>query len=240
MFYRNSNDSKHLNIRIVSLAAGLALATATIIGASDLLKEEHNSNSTTSSVTPRVERIAPQFGSAADAVYASQGIRAPSQFTTEADAVYAMEGMVADVATVPNAAIDGRDQALGIGQPSVGQSFATQVDAVYAMEGMIAKFLCVVVAGCVTRLLASASRASGSLPSPGTPPSPSLTTACRPPSTPTSCPASASRRPARHREWRTLTTTSAWANRTRPAASTRSSAPWQTPTSPAANRRGKV
>ncbi len=175
MFYRNTNDSKHHNnIRIVSLAAGLALATAAVIGGSNLLKE--NRSTSTAPVTPRVERIAPQFGTAADAVHASQNIRAPSQFGSMTDAVSATESIrpqansidsgvgpylglgqaavgqsfatMADAgyaavglayvqpATVPNAAVDTRHQALGIAQPAVGQSFDTMADAVSATESI--------------------------------------------------------------------------------------------------------
>ena len=124
MFYRNTH-LKHLNIRIVSLAAVLALATAAVIGGSEVLKEKNGSNS--ASLTPRVERISPQFGTAADAVFASQGIRTESQFGTAADAVYAVEtgALNIDVSAY-----------LGLGQPAAGQSFATMADAVYALEGI--------------------------------------------------------------------------------------------------------
>jgi hypothetical protein len=132
MFYGNTHDSKHNNIRIVSLAAGLALATAAVIGGSNLLKENSSSNSG-SAVTPQVERTAPQFSTAADAVYASQGIRASSQFGTAADAVYAVESLTPQTSS---AITDARDQALGLGQPSVGQSFSTSADAVYAAVGL--------------------------------------------------------------------------------------------------------
>jgi hypothetical protein len=129
MFYRNTNV-KHLNIRIVSLAAGLALATAAVIGGSEVLEEKSDSNS--ASVTPRAERIVPQFGTAADAVFASQGIRAPSQFGTAADAVYAAESLRPRTSSVD---IDSGAY-LGLGQPATGQSFANMADAVYALEGI--------------------------------------------------------------------------------------------------------
>jgi hypothetical protein len=131
MFYRNTNDSKHHNnIRIVSLAAGLALATAAVIGGSDLLKE--NRSDSTSPVTPRVERIAPQFGTAADAVYASQDIRAPSQFGTMADAVSAADSIRPQASSVDTDV----SPYLGLGQPAVGQSVATMADAVSAAESI--------------------------------------------------------------------------------------------------------
>jgi hypothetical protein len=131
MFYRNTNDSKHLNIRIVSLAAGLALATAAVIGGSDLLKE-NNSSKGTSPVTTRVERTAPQFSTMADADFASQGIRGPSAFSTMADAVYAAEGIRPETASVDV----NNGSHLGLGQPAVGQSFVNMADAVYAVESL--------------------------------------------------------------------------------------------------------
>ena len=133
MFYRNTNDSKHNNIRIVSLAAGLALATAAVIGGSDLLKE-NNTSKTTSPVTPRVERTTPQFGTMAEAVFASQGIASPSQFGTMADAVHAVESIRPQAASVDV----NNGSHLGLGQPTVGQSFANMADAVYAAEGLLA------------------------------------------------------------------------------------------------------
>ncbi|HEU0075636.1 MAG TPA: hypothetical protein VFS30_16660 [Dehalococcoidia bacterium] len=131
MFYRNTNDSKHNNIRIASLAAALALATAAVIGGSNLLKEDSIGKSP-SAVTPRVERTAPQFSTAADAVFASQGIRAPSQFGTAADAVYAAQSIRPQTASVDV----NNGSHLGLGQPSVGQSFGTAADAVYASVGL--------------------------------------------------------------------------------------------------------
>ena len=128
MFYRSTNV-KHLNIRIVSLAAGLALATAAVIGGSEVLKEDGSNG--TSLVTPRAERITPQFGSMADAAFASQGIRPETQFGTMADAVYALEGIRPQTGAV----VDSGDY-LGLGQPATGQSFANMADAVYALEGI--------------------------------------------------------------------------------------------------------
>ena len=127
MFYRNTHV-KHLNIRIVSLAAGLALATAAVIGGSEVLKEKSGSNS--ASVTPRVERIAPQFGSMADAVFASQGIRPETQFATMTDAVEAVYAVETGALDIDVSAY------LGLGQPAAGQTFATAADAVYAAEGL--------------------------------------------------------------------------------------------------------
>jgi hypothetical protein len=126
MFYRNTNNDKHNNIRIVTLAAGLALATVAI-GGNAILKENSKSASV---VTPRVERIAPQFGSMADAAYASHQISAPAQFGTMADAVQATQ---ASAQTSPAVNVG---EYLGIGQPAAGQSFATMADAVIASEGL--------------------------------------------------------------------------------------------------------
>jgi hypothetical protein len=137
MFYRNTNDNKHLNIRIVSLAAGLALATAAVLGGSSLVKEDNTSSNSTAPVTQRVERTTTQFGTSADAVYASQSITAPWQFGSMADADYASIGFAyLQSASIPDAAVVGRDEALGLGQPSSGQSFATDADAVYAAESL--------------------------------------------------------------------------------------------------------
>ena len=134
MFNQSTTDNTSRNIRTVSLAAGLALATAAVIGGSNLLKE---TSSSTAPVTPRVERIAPQFGTAADAVYASQAIRAPSQFGSMADGEYLSVGLeYIQSARGPAEAVAGRDGALGLGQPAVGQSFATADDAVYAVESL--------------------------------------------------------------------------------------------------------
>jgi hypothetical protein len=131
MFYRSTNF-KHLNIRIVSLAAGLALATAAVIGGSEVLKEDGSNG--TSLVTPRAERITPQFGSMADAAFASQGIRPETQFGTMADAVYALEGIRPQTGAV----VDTGDY-LGLGQPAAGQSFGTDADAVFAVESLLAQ-----------------------------------------------------------------------------------------------------
>lgn len=132
-----SSSSKHIDIRIASLAAGLALATAAVIGGSDLLGESGSSNST-SSITPSVERVAPQFSTQVDAVFAAQAIRAPSQFATMADAVHASLSMVTGqeaasaVAVTPNNLGDH----LGIGQPGEGIStepmFSSMADADFA------------------------------------------------------------------------------------------------------------
>jgi hypothetical protein len=129
MFYRN-HSNKHLSIQIASLAAGLALATVAVMGGSEVLKENNSSNSATQ-VTPRVERVAPQFGSMTDAVYASQGITAPSQFGTAADAVSATESLRPKTAAAVNTG-----EYLGIGQPAVAQSFATMADAAQAVESL--------------------------------------------------------------------------------------------------------
>jgi hypothetical protein len=130
MFYRSTN-SKHLNTRIVTLAAGLALATAAVVG-SDLLEEKSNSSST-SQVTPRIERISPQFGTMADAVYGSQGIRAPSQFATAGDAVYALDGIRPQAGSV----VDAGDY-LGLGQPAEQVSFQPQFGSMADADYMTA------------------------------------------------------------------------------------------------------
>jgi hypothetical protein len=127
MFYRNTNV-KHLNIRIVSLAAGLALATAAVIGGSEVLEEKSDSNS--ASVTPRAERIVPQFGNMADAVFASQGIRPETKFATMADAVEAVYAVETGALDIDVSAY------LGLGQPAAGQSFANMADAVFASQSV--------------------------------------------------------------------------------------------------------
>jgi len=131
MTFRNTSNNKHIDIRIVSLAAGLALATAAVIGGSDLLKENNTSKST-APVTAPVERTAPQFSTIADAAFASQGIRGPSEFGTMVDAVYAAESIRPQTASVD--INDGSH--LGLGQPAVSQSFANMADAVYAVESL--------------------------------------------------------------------------------------------------------
>jgi hypothetical protein len=116
MFNRNTNHSTQINSHIVALAAGLALGAVAVIGGSDLLKASSKSTSNTSAVTPRVERISPQFGTAADAVYASQGVRPVTEFGTAADAVYAAE-------------------ALGAATSVVDPHFGTGVESVSVIEG---------------------------------------------------------------------------------------------------------
>jgi hypothetical protein len=132
MFYRNTNHTTQINTRIVTLAAGLALGAVAVVGGSDLLKESSKSNSSTSPVTPRVERISPRFGTAADAVYASQGLQPATQFGTAADAAYAAESIRPQSDSVD---LDAGTY-LGIGQPPVGQSFGTSADAAYAAMGL--------------------------------------------------------------------------------------------------------
>jgi hypothetical protein len=118
MFYRN-HSSKHPNIQVVTLAAGLALATAAVISGGEVLRQNGNSNNP--SVTPRVERIA-QFATAADAEYTSIGLA-----YLESSSQQAASSVASDV----------RDQSLGLGQPAVGQSFGTDADAVFAVESLI-------------------------------------------------------------------------------------------------------
>jgi hypothetical protein len=120
MFYRN-HSSKHLSIQVVTLAAGLALATTAILSGGEVLRDKGGSSSP-SPVTARVEQTQPQFGTAADAEFASIGLaylRAPSQ------------------QAVASAATELRDQSWGLGQPAVGQSFGTDADTVFAVESLI-------------------------------------------------------------------------------------------------------
>jgi len=131
MFYRNHTSKNH-SIQIVSLAAGLALATVAVIGGSEVLKE--NTSDSTTQVTPRVERIAPQFGSMADAASASQSITPATQFGTIADAAQAVDSLRPQTSSVVN-----NGEYLGIGQPAVGQSFATMADAAYASLPVISQ-----------------------------------------------------------------------------------------------------
>jgi hypothetical protein len=130
MFYRNTTDNSSRNIRIVSLAAGLALATVAVISGGEILKENSHTNNT--SVTPRIERNVSQFGTAADAVYAAQGIEVSSPFVVAPEPDYWVESL----RPVTNTTTADEGLYLGIGQPSVGQSFSTQADAVYAAESL--------------------------------------------------------------------------------------------------------
>jgi hypothetical protein len=129
MFYRN-HSSKHLSIQVVTLAAGLALATAAVISGSDVLTDKGGSRSP-SPVTARVERIQPQFGTAADAEFASIGLAYLQAPTQEA---------------VQSAANELHDQSWGVGQPAVGQSFGTAADAVFAVESLLAQTAAPIVA----------------------------------------------------------------------------------------------
>jgi hypothetical protein len=85
---------------------------------------------------------ATQFGSMVDAVYASQGIEAQSQFGSMADADYSAIGLAyVQSASVPEA-IDGRDGALGLGQPAEGAQsespiFGTMADADFAANRQV-------------------------------------------------------------------------------------------------------
>jgi hypothetical protein len=91
MFKRRVDYSKLINNRTFTLVSGLALAAAGAIGASDVLVDA----SATDAPPERLQvDVAIEFGTTADAVYATQGLSIGPMFGITADAVYAVEGIV--------------------------------------------------------------------------------------------------------------------------------------------------
>jgi hypothetical protein len=126
------NTWKRTNVQLVSLACGLALATVAIVGGNEILRD----NDSVVIISPAA--LQPQFGTAADAVYAAESLGSQQAAVSLGDALgigQPGEGTQSVAATF----IDPTDFASSFANHRAAQQFGTSADAVYAMESWQAR-----------------------------------------------------------------------------------------------------